>query len=168
MKRLAKKDKGAFLCARVLNIHSGCVLDHLLLFWRKGPQTRRDTKPDKHYADCSRCFLFSYSTSYPGGAQRSCSFGSQPLPSLVSPLAVAGAGHLQVTLSAQEQEDSWGSTFPVLQAEQHLQCLPRTARVWLGVLIPLQCLPSLGQECCEHGPAFLSMEPSSIPTSLSF
>lgn len=70
MKRLAKKDKGAFLCTCVLNIHSGCVLDHLLLFWRKGPQTRRDTKPDKHYADCSRCFLYSYSTSYPGGTEK--------------------------------------------------------------------------------------------------
>lgn len=111
---------------------------------------------------------FYFPTAHPTrGAQRSCSFGSQPLPSLVSPLAVAGAGHLQVTLSAQEQEGSWGSTFPVLQAEQHLQCLPRTARVWLGVLIPLQSLPCLGKECCEHGPAFLSMEPSSIPTSLS-
>lgn len=167
MKRLAKKDKGAFLCACVLNIHSGCVLDHLLLFWRKGPQTRRDTKPDKHYADCSRCFLFSYSTSYPGGTEKLLlwvtALAQSCLPS-GSGWCWTPPGNPQCTGAGR----SWGSTFPVLQAEQHLQCLPRTARVWVGALIPLQCLPCLGKECCEHGPAFLSMEPSSIPTSLSF
>lgn len=159
MKRLAKKDRGAFLLTCVLNIYSGCVLDCLFLILRKGPQTQSDTKPEKYYADCSCCFLYSYSTSYLVGTEKLHFWVTALVQSPLWQWLVLDTSRCRVRRS---------STFPVLQAEQHLQCLLRTDRVWVGLLIPLQSLPTLGKIFREHGPAFLSMESSSIPISLSF
>lgn len=95
MKRLTKKDKGAFLLSCALNIYSECVLVHLLLIWRKGPQTWSDTKPEKYYADCSRCFLYSYITSYLVGTEKLLFWGT----ALIQSCLLSGSGwcwHLQV------------------------------------------------------------------------
>lgn len=113
-----------------------------LLIWRKGPQTWSDTKAEKFYADCSWWFLCSCITSHLLGTEELLLWD----PALVLSCLLSGTGWCWTPPGAQGWEGSWSSTFPVLQAEQHLQCLPRTARVWVGVFIPLQNLPTPGKK----------------------
>lgn len=62
---------------------------------------------------------------------------------LVQSCLLSGSGWCWTPPGA--QEGSWSSTSPVPQAGQHRQSLPRTAKVWVGMLIPLQSLPTLAK-----------------------
>lgn len=144
MKRLAKKDKGAFLLTCALNIYSGCVLDPLLLPWRKGPQTWSDTKSQSIMQTAVGVFMFLYHIQL---------VGTEELlfwdTALVQSCLLSGSGWCWTPPGA--QKGSWSSTSPVPQAEQHLQCLPRTARVWVEGTHSSAKPPCPCKKGCKHG-----------------
>lgn len=107
------------------------------------------------------CFLYSHITSYLVGTEKLLLWDT----ALVQSCLLPGSGWCWTPPGAQEWEGSWGSTFPVLQAEQHLQCLPRAARVWVGVLIHLCKAPlPLAKSAVSMGqPSFLWTQAAFLP-----
>lgn len=130
-----------------------------LLIWRKGPQTWSDRKAEiLMQTAVGVCYIpVSHPTCW---GQRSCSLGTSPCPVLcplwqwllLDPSRCPGLGGLL------EQH------FSILQAEQHPQCLPRTATVWVGVLIPLQSLPPLAKSAASRAqPSFPWSQAAFLP-----
>lgn len=139
-----------------------------LLIWRKGPQTWSDTRAEMFLQTAAD--VFSIPVSHPTcWGQKLLLWGTALLQSWL----LSGSGWCWAPPGAQGWEGSWSSPFPLLQAEQHLQCLPRTATAWVGALTPLQSLPTLASSAVSMGqPSFpwspAAFQPLCPPRHLNF